>query len=74
MSVAKEEIKMNKEEITLIIFGITIIGLILNKIFAMKYKKDMFIEYLKSYKDGTNYISDDVINKLFDIEHEDLGE
>lgn len=65
---------MNKEEITLIISGITIIGLILKIIFGMKFKKDMFIEYLKSYKDGTSYVSDDVINKLFDIEHEDLGE
>lgn len=43
---------MNKEEITLIIFGITIIGLIFKIILSMKFKKDMFIEYLKSYKDG----------------------
>ena len=62
---------MDKEEITLIIIGITIIGLILKIILGMKFKKDMFIEYLNNYEDGTSYISDDVINKLFDIEHED---
>lgn len=62
---------MKSEEITLIFFGITIIGLILNKILGMKFKKDMFIKYLENYKNGTSYISDKVINKLFDVEDED---
>lgn len=65
---------MNKEEITLIIFGITIIGLIFKIILSMKFKKDMFIEYLKSYKDGkmnlkifTKNIEEKAINQINEL-------
>lgn len=62
---------MNKEIISLIIVGVVVIALIIQTIFRMKFKKDMFVEYLKHYEDGTAYLSDDVIKKLFNIESEE---
>ena len=62
---------MAKESITLIIVGILGVMSIVQAIFRMKYKRDMFIEYLKHYDDGTSYLSDDIIKKIFKIESED---
>lgn len=59
---------MNKEEITLIILGIIAVMLIIQIIFWMKFKRDMFIEHLKHYESGTSYLNDEIIKKLFDID------
>ena len=59
---------MNEEEITLIILGIISIMLIIQTIFRMKYKRDMYIEHLKQYESGTSYIDDKIMEKLFNIE------
>ena len=59
---------MNKEEITLIILVIIAVMLIIQTIFRMKFKRDMYIEHLKHYKSGTSVYDDEVIIKLFDID------
>lgn len=56
--------------ITLIILSL-IIGCFVEEIFEYKHKKDMFIEYLKHYEDGTLVSSDKVIKKSFEIDFED---
>lgn len=60
-----------KQKITLITLGIIAIVLIIQTIFRMKYKRDMYIEYLKHYEDGTSVLSDKVIEKLFQIDFDD---
>ncbi len=60
-----------KQEITLITLGIIAIVLMIQTIFRMKYKRDMYIEYLKHYEDGTLVLSDKVIEKLFQIDFDD---
>lgn len=59
---------MNKEEITLIILVIIAVMLIIQTIFRMKFKRDMYIEHLKHYESGTSVYDDEVIIKLFDID------
>lgn len=60
-----------KEEISLIVLGIWGVMLIIQTIFRMKFKRDMYIQHLKHYESGTTYLDDDVIKKLFNIEIED---
>ena len=48
-----------------IIGSICLICMTLIEIFRRKYKRDMFIEYLKH--DDTTTISDDIIANLFDL-------
>lgn len=59
-----------KEEITLIILGIIAVMLIIQIIFRMKFKRDMYIEHLKHYQSGTSYLDDEIMEKLFDIDGE----
>lgn len=59
---------MNREIITLIILGILGVMSIIQAIFRMKYQRDMFIEHLKHYDNGTSYLSDEVIKKIFKID------
>lgn len=61
---------MKEEIITLIILGIIAVMLIIQIIFRMKFKRDMYIEHLKHYESGTSYLDDDVLKKLFDITYD----
>lgn len=57
-----------KDEITLIMLGIMFVTLIIQSIFRMKYKKDMYTKYLSYYEMGTSYLADEIIKKLFQID------
>ena len=57
-----------KEDITLIILVIIAVMLIIQAIFRMKFKRDMYIEHLKHYESGTSVYDYEVIIKLFDID------
>ena len=41
-------------------------------IFRMKYKKEMYIENLKHYEEGTSMLNDVILMKLFNIDKEEL--
>lgn len=51
-------------KLTIVILSI-IVSLIVDNIFANKYKKDIFTKYLE--QEETYHISDDVIKKIFNI-------
>lgn len=61
---------MNKEIVSLIILGVVAIMLSIETIFRMRYKRDMYIENLKHYDEGTSYLSDDILKKVFRIKGE----
>lgn len=50
----------------IIVSSICLICMTILEIFRRKYKKDIFVEYLKH--DDITSISDDVIIKIFDLE------
>lgn len=56
-----------KEEIEIIVLGIIVVMLIVQSIFRMKFKRDMYIEHLKHYEIGTSVLDDKVIEELFKI-------
>ena len=60
-----------KEIITLIILGIISVMLIIQIIFRMKFKRDMYIEHLKHYESGTSYLDDKIMEKLFNINEDE---
>ena len=60
-----------KEIITLIILGIISVMLIIQIIFRMKFKRDMYIERLKHYESGTSYLDDKIMEKLFNINEDE---
>ena len=60
-----------KEIITLIILGIISVMLIIQIIFRMKFKRDMYIEHLKHYESGTSYLDDKIMKKLFNINEDE---
>lgn len=56
------------ELIGIIVLGMLGVLFIIQAIFRMKYKKEMYIEFLKHYEDGTSLLSDKIMEKLFNIE------
>lgn len=56
-----------KEEMILIILGVISVMATIIKIFAMKFKRDMYIEHLKHYETGTSYLDDKILEDLFNV-------
>lgn len=60
-----------KQEITLIILGVLGVTSIIQTIFRMKFKRDMYIEHLKHYENGTSIVDDEIMEKLFNINNKE---
>ena len=61
---------MNGKIVGLIILGVIAIMLSIEAIFRMKYKKDMYVESLKHYEEGTSYLNDKILEKIFKIDED----